>query len=114
MPRRDGRLELVRARPAQPFRALQDAEALLDRAGVPERAILVGQQDELAVRADPCVAPRILKEQQGEEPERLWLVRHQDAEELGEPDRLRAELATDERLACGRGIPLVEDEVEDA
>ena len=99
---RDRRLELVGPGPAERLGALEHAEALVDRARVPERAVLVGEQDELAVGADARVAARVLQQHQRQQPERLGLVGHQHAEELREPDRLAAEVAADERLARGR------------
>ena len=75
-------------------------------------SVLVGEEDELSVGADARVAPRVLQQQQREQPEGLRLVRHQDAEELREADRLGAEIAADERVAGRGGVALVEDEVE--
>jgi hypothetical protein len=54
-----------------------------------------------------------VEEHQREEPQRLGLVGHQHSEQLGEPDRLVAELTPDEIVASRRRIALVEDEVED-
>ena len=48
MERRDRRLQLVRARPPQPQRAVEHAPPLVDARLVPERAVLVFEQDELA------------------------------------------------------------------
>ena len=58
-------------------------------------------------------APGVVEEHEREEPERLRLVGHQRDEDPPEPDRLRAQLATHERLARRRPVALVEDEVED-
>ena len=110
----DRRLELVRAGAAKRRGALEDTEPFVDRRGVPERPVLVAEEHELPVRTDPRVAARVLEQEQREQAERLGLVGHQHAEELREPDRLGAQLAPDERVAGGRGVPLVEDEVEHA
>ena len=53
------------------------------------------------------------KQHEREQTERLGLVRHQHREELPEPDRLVAERCAHGLLAPRRGVPLVEDEVED-
>ena len=111
---RDRRLELVRPGPAQRLGPLEHPQALVDRARVPEAAVLVGEQDELAVGRQPRVAARVLQQHQRQQPERLGLVGHQHAEELREPDRLAAEVAADERRARARRVALVEDEVEHA
>ena len=111
---RDRRLQLVGAGPPQRLGPLEHPQALVDRAGVPEAAVLVGEQHELALRREARVAARVLQQHQREQPERLGLVRHQHAEELREPDRLAAEVAAHERRARARGVALVEDEVEDA
>ena len=65
---------------------------------VPEAAILVGEEDELSVRRHAGVPARVLEEHQREQPVRLRLVGHEDAEKLCEPDRLGTEVAADERL----------------
>ena len=112
MTRGDRGLELVRAGSAHRLGAAEDAQPLVDRRHVPERTILVGEQHELAVGAEAGVPPRVLEEQQREEAECLRLVGHENADELREADRLRAELAAHESLAGARGIALVEDEVQ--
>ena len=110
----DRRLELVRPRSPERLRATEDTQALLDLRPVPERAVLVGEEDELARGVDARVAARVLEEEESEEPERLRLVRHEDTEELRQPDRLGAQIGANEIVAGGCGVPLVEDEVEDA
>ena len=54
---RDRSLELVLPRPAQRDRTLEHAEPLGDALSVPERSVLIGEQDELAVNAHTCFAP---------------------------------------------------------
>ena len=95
--RGDRRLQLVRPGPPQRLGALEHPQPLVDLARVPEAAILVGEEDELAVGREPRVAPRVLQQHQRQQPERLRLVRHEHAEELREPDRLAAEVTADER-----------------
>ena len=90
--RRDRRLELVRAGRRSGERAVERAAALLDLVRVPEAAVLLVEQHELAGRRDPRVAARVLQEQQRVQAVRLGLVRHQRREHSGEPDRLRAQL----------------------
>ena len=79
---------------------------------VPQPAILLVEEHELAVRAGARVAPRVLEEHEREQAGDLRLVGHQRAENTRQPDRLGAELPPHERLARGRRVALVEDEVE--
>ncbi len=80
---------------------------------VPARPVLLVEQDQRPVRRRPRVAPGVVEEHQRQQPERLRLVRHQDGEQLGEPDRLLAEVCAQVPLATARRVALVEDEVED-
>ena len=96
-----------------PERPLDERGALLDPGAVPATPILVVEEDELAVGADAGLAARIVQEHQGQQAERLGLVRHQPDQDAAEPDRLRAQLAPDERLARRRVVALVEDQVQD-
>src|SRR3712207_7462300 len=50
------------------------------------------------------ISPRVVQQHQREQPERLLLVRHQQAQHAGEPDRLGAQLAADERLSRRRRV----------
>ena len=105
MERRDRGLELVRARPAEAQRAVEQAAALLDPGRVPERVVLVLEQHERLAAAR--LAAGVVEEHQRRQAERLRLVRHQHGEELAEPHRLVAEL-----VANRRAVARVEDEVE--
>ena len=58
-------------------------------------------------------AARLGEQQQREQPERLGFVGHELGEQTREPDRLRAEVGADQLVAFGRGVALVEDEVDD-
>ena len=82
------RLQEVGPVAAHAPRALERGAAGLDLRAVPQRAILVGEQHELAV-AKARVAARVVQQHQREQPERLGLVGHQLGERDTEPDRLR-------------------------
>ena len=111
--RGDRRLERVRARrPPQRERAVDERQRLADHRAVPALAILLLEQHEVAVRADPRLAPRVVEEHQREQPGRLRLVGQQQVDDPGEPDRLRREVLAHDRVARGRGVALVEDQVE--
>ena len=82
------------------------------RALVPESAVLVLEQDDLAVVSDARGAPRILEQHEREQAEDLGLVGHEHGEELREPDRLVAQVGAHEICAGRRRVALVEHEVE--
>ena len=109
----DGCLELVRADPPERGGSFEYAQALVDAVAVPERAVLVLEQDELPVGVDSRPPPRVLEEHEGEETERLGLVRHEDREQLGEADRLVAQVVAHVIGSRGGRVALVEHEVED-
>jgi len=104
---RDGRLQLVSARPAQREGPVESAAALLDLGRVPAAPVLVGEQHKLALRSDAGVAARVLQEEERVKAVRLRLVGHQRGEHGREADRLRAQLAPRRRPVAG-----VEDEVD--
>ena len=63
---RDGGLQHVRAAAAESERAVERGASLHDLLGVPQRAILVGEQRELTV-ARTCVAARIVQQHHREQ-----------------------------------------------
>jgi hypothetical protein len=76
-----------------------------DLAGVPERAVLVGEQDEVAV-LEARFASGVVQEHHREQSVDLGLVRHQLGERPPEPEGLG-------RQVNATSIALVEDEVDD-
>jgi len=86
--------------------------ALGDKRPVPARPVLVGQQDQVAVWRRAAGPAGLCQQHQREEALDLRLLGHQLAQHPRQPDRLRAQLA-DELIAGARGVPLVEDEIED-
>ena len=112
MDRGDRRLQRVGAEAARRQRPIDQAEALGDRRAVPERAVLVGEEHELARWRGASRTPRFVKEHQGQETEALGLGEELD-EQPAEPDRLAGKVAPGELLARRRRIALVEDEIDD-
>ena len=94
--RRDRRLELIRAGPAGRERPLHEGAALADPSGVPARPILVVEQDELALRADPGLAPGVVEEHQRQQPDASGSSGSNDDHDPGQPDRLDREFAPDQ------------------
>ena len=99
--------------PAGRQRALDERPALGDPAGVPARPVLVVEQDELPVRPDPRLPASVVEEHQRQQAHDLGLVGEQRPHDPRQADRLARELAAHERVARGRGVALVEDQVED-
>src|SRR6266849_4094763 len=62
----DGRLEGIGPRRAATQSFIDEVAALFDFIKVPERAILIGKEQELTVSIDSRLAPCVLKEHQGE------------------------------------------------
>ena len=100
-------------RPAATARSTSARPSAIARA-VPARAVLVVEQHEVAALADPGVAPGVVEQHQRQQPGRLGLVGEQRDHDPRQADRLGAQLAADQRVAGGRRVALVEDEVEHA
>ena len=81
-----------------------------NQAAVPERAVLVFQEDELAGGGGTRAAPRFVQQHQSQEAHRLGLGQQLD-QEPRQPDRLEREVVPCERRARGCGVPLVEHQV---
>ena len=72
---------------------LQVVGGLLERAAVPQAAVLVAEQDQLARRAEPGGGPAVLDgEQRGQAPG-LRLLREAGRDHPGQPDRVGTEVA---------------------
>ena len=92
MQRRDRGLQDVRPAAAQGERTVEHRLALGDLRPVPERAVLVGEQHELAV-AEARLAAGVVQQHQREQGLHLGLVGHQLGERAAEPDRLAGQVA---------------------
>ena len=111
---RDGRLQLIRTRAADPQRGFDHPGPLGDPFRVPSRPVLILEQHELPVRPRPRLASRIVEEHQCQEPGDLGLIGEQLDHDPAQPDRLGRELAPDDGFPRRRGVTLVEDQVQDA
>ena len=111
--RRDRRLEHVRAgRPAALAQGgLDQGRAFLDLRAVPARAVLLGEQHDVARSVQPGLAPRVVEQHEGEEALGLGMRRQQLDQHAPEPDGLLGELVPNQTLTEARGIALVEDEI---
>ncbi len=91
---------------------MHEANPLRDLLAVPERAVLLGQQDDLAALVGAALATGVVQEHQGEQALYLWLLRHHLVQHPSEADRLSAELLADQLVRAGRRVALVEDQVQ--
>ena len=87
----DRGLQLVRAGLVAAQQAADERVALRDLGRVPERMVLVGEQDERPVLRARSAAG-VGQQQQREQAEHLGLVGHQLGQQAREADRLRAQL----------------------
>ncbi len=113
MQRRDRCLHRERSRPA--------AQCLLDQRQrfrnlmpIPSTPILLFEDDQVAAVIRPRIPPRIMQQHEREKPTHLRrrLRSHQRLHQPAKTDRLRAQIATHERIAPRRRVPFVEDQVD--
>ena len=93
-------------------RRLDQRLALRDLGAIPAGAVLLLEQHEIAFGRDPRLAPRVVQEHEGEQPGDLGVLGEAGVHEPGETDRLAAQVVAFEVVARGRGVALVEDQVE--
>ena len=77
------------------------------------RAVLVGQQHQLAVGGGAGGPPRLDQQHQGEQPHDLGFVGHQLGQDPAQADGLGAQLLADQGVAGAGRVALVEDQVDD-
>jgi len=111
--RSDRGLQLVGAGLVAAQAAPDQLLALADHGRVPELAVLVGQPHQRAVRPGAGRAAGGGQQQQSEQPHRLRLVGHQLLQQPGQPHRFGTEVVADQVRTTRRGVPLVEDQVDD-
>ena len=94
------------------MRALDQRDALCDQRTIPQTSILIGEQHQLSVRRRPGGAPRFVQQHQREQADgfRLGQELHQQA---SQSNRFCREVAARERRTGRRGIPFIEDQIDD-
>ena len=112
MQRRDRRLHLIRPDRTRAQRRLDQRLALGDLVAVPTGAVLRFEQHEITLGRDPRVASRVVQQHQGEQSRGLGVVGEPGAHETRQADRLAAQIVAHEVVARGRGVSLVEDQVQ--
>ncbi len=110
--RRDGGLHLIRAGPTSAQRTLEHRDRLLDRDGVPQQTILRVEQHEVAEPVDARGSARVVQQHECEQPDHLRLVGHELGQRSAKANCLRTQTLTYEVGAGGRGVSLVEQEIQ--
>src|SRR5206468_12758436 len=93
--------------------SLERGESAPDEQLVPATAVLIEQQDWFAGGTDPRAQSRCLDLHQRDEAVHLCFVRHQLRENAAEAERVLAEPRPYPIVARGRGVALIEDEIDD-
>ena len=91
----------------------QRRETAADQQLIPQRPVLIQEQDRLSRRADARPRARRLDLHQRDEPVHFRFVRHQLGQDAPEPQRFIAERRPHPVVARGRRIAFVEDQVDD-
>ena len=93
-------------------RLVDQRQALGDHLLIPQRAVLVVEQDHRAIGIEPRRGARVLQQQQRRQPHDLGLALEQPQQQPRQPDRLLAQRRADLGGIAARGIALVEDQVD--
>jgi hypothetical protein len=114
MDRSDGGLDLKWPGRTGGERTLEHRSGASDRLTIPARSVLVGQGNRISVLVDAGVAPRVVQEEEREQPCGLGLLGVRLEEGAREPDREPAEVRADRRLVLARPVAFVEEQVNGA
>jgi hypothetical protein len=99
--------------PGQPLGADQEVAAGRHLTGVPTTTVLFLEGERPPPVVTTGVAARILEQQEGGQPEGLWLVGKQLHHHPGQTHAFVAQIHPDELVSARRQIPGVEDEIDD-
>ncbi len=95
------------------FGPVKRRQAATDEELIPTRAILIEQQNGFPARADARVQPRRLDFHEGDQTVDFGFPRHQFSQDPPQTQGFLAQLRSHPVAAGGRGVPLVEDEIDD-
>src|ERR1700731_4129727 len=109
---RNGSLQCVSAEAAGVQGFLEQCHSLCDLSSVPERAVLILQQNQLSGRRGSSGATGFLQQHQGEQPNYLrpWL---EVGQQPAQSNRLAGELGPSDFRSRRSRITFVKDEVDD-
>src|SRR5918995_2665966 len=103
----DGSLKLVAPGTLQPRSTIESTQRRRDLLPIPAAPILILEKHQLSRVVDARFCSSTLQKHQREEPECLRLARHELYQPAGETDRLRTQVAADERITGGCAVTLV-------
>ncbi|MGY3407106.1 hypothetical protein ACVWZV_003219 [Bradyrhizobium sp. GM5.1] len=105
-------LDLVGPAAAMAYRLVDQREAFRDHRAVPQRTILVVQQDQRAIRGKARGTARMLQQDERRESHDLRLALEQPQQQPRQPDRFLAQRLSDFGGVAARRIALVEDQID--
>ena len=106
-------MELIRARLVEPKALPHDGLPFGNEDTIPAIAVLVGQQNETALRSETGGATRLDQQQEREQPHDFRFVGHELGKEPSKADGLGTKIFSNQPLARARRMALVENEVDD-
>ena len=83
-----------------------------DLIAVPQAAVLIGEQDEIALGVEAGLAPGVVEQHERQETVDLGLIGDELAQHAAQADRFRAQIVADELVPCGGAVSLVEHQVQ--
>ncbi|MHC2316297.1 hypothetical protein ACVIHC_003343 [Bradyrhizobium diazoefficiens] len=114
MQRGDRGLHRIGLRPAGYAQCVvHETQTRLDLRAIPERAVLLFQQHDVADRRRASGAARVVQQHQGQQALDPGPVRHQPVEQTTEPDGFDREIRPHQVCARGCDIAFGEDEIDD-
>src|SRR5215813_13634707 len=114
MDSRNRGLDLIGTRPQHAKRLLNEPNALLNLRAVPFGPILILKKYQIAIFADPRLAPRVVEQHKCQQAHGLGLVRKECRQTAREAKGIGNEITANELSARGRQVTFVEQEVQDA
>ena len=91
-----------------------ERKALFYLRAVPQRAILLFEQNQVPVGVGPRCATGFVQQHQRRQSAGLVIIGQKFAHHAREPDRFAAEFAAHQRVACRRRVTFVEDQVDNS
>ena len=110
--RRDGRLQLVRPRRAHGGRPIQHLHPVRDRSRVPQRAVLLREEHDLARRVEARARARQVEPHQHDEAQDFGLLGQKPRDQARQPHRVLRDVAPRRHLCPAAQVTLVEHQVE--
>ena len=113
MQRRDSRLHLIRTRIAMAHCFINQREAFCDERRVPQATVLAFEDNDRAIRIEPCLLMRMLQQQKRSQTHDFRFARKKTQQQPRQSDRFLTQHRLDMRAATARGVAFVEDQIYD-